>query len=85
MNSANIVCNDFILERFSKFIALLDGGDLVKKSADLYTQQFRTVLESIELDDFTDILDKSKMKTSFLNVQSENPKYQHAASTKQSI
>jgi len=61
----------------------LDGSALVKRSVTLYAQQLPTVLESLDSDDYTDIFDKTKMKSSFLNVRSEDPKYQYLASTKQ--
>lgn len=83
LDAANIVSNDEVLENFRKFMTSLDGGDLVKKSADLYVQQLRCVLESLDSEDFTVIFDKTQMKNSFLNVQSDNPKYNYAASTKQ--
>ena len=69
LDKANVVSTDAILVMFTRHMVSLDGGALDKVSADLYTQQIKTILTSLKTDDFTSLFDQQIMKCSFLNTK----------------
>ena len=75
LDKANVVSTDAILVMFTRHMVSLDGGALDKVSADLYTQQIKTILTSLKTDDFTSLFDQQIMKCSFLNTKINDSRY----------